>query len=199
MNVITRRGLIQVGAALAASGIAVRKAGAFGRLRSVEFRAMFVEAGSSDGVAFGRAVAARGIDVQLVGIDLHKAHFNLRQHADDHEPAAIGGLTSAATLFTLEPLVWHARLRLVFLGRHAIVRGEPMHALKGHRAAISRFHSSVRWIDWRIAIANTLTEVPYLAPALQPVSDVRNAVIEGDTALFSWVIAPVPHRRKVFA
>jgi hypothetical protein len=88
-------------------------------------------------------------------------------------------------------------MRVVFLGRHAVHRGAPAHALKGPDVAVNRFYGSVRLIDWRIAIARTLIEVPRATPALKPLSAVRDAVIEGDPALFSWVIAPVSAARGV--
>jgi hypothetical protein len=54
-------------------------------------------------------------------------------------------------------------------------------------------------LDWRIAIVRALTEVPRVTPVLKPVSAVRDAVIKGDRALFSWVIAPVSDVHTVLA
>lgn len=195
MTVITRRGLIQVGAALAASGLALRKAAALGRPRGVELRVLFVDEKSSDADAFGRAAVALDLRVQVIGDELTEFYWIERPRKHD-EPIAIGGLTRAPQLFILERLAWAAGMRLVFLGRHVTLNGEPAHALMGPQLAIDFFHTSVRLIDWRIALAHTLTEVPRMTPALKPVSAVRDAVIEGDAALFSWVAAPVPRQGR---
>jgi hypothetical protein len=198
--VITRRGLIQVGAALAASGIAVRKAGASGRAHGLALHSMVVEADPLDREAFARAAASRGLTVHRVAIDLAPTFMRFVSQWHQGEILPVGGLTHAQTLFYYERLAWDtAGMRVVFLGRHAVRNGTPVHALKGPSAAIGRFHNSTRWIDWRIAIANTLTEVPRITPVLKPVNAVRDAVVEGDPALFSWVIAPVHRRRRVLA
>jgi hypothetical protein len=195
MTVITRRGLIQMGAAVAASTAAVTEAPAFGRPRSIEFGAMLAVAGSSDAQVFARAAQTRGMRVYRVGNDMTEVYVQRPWLAEP--PMAVGGLTRAAQLFIMERTAWDVGMRVVFLGRHAVHRGAPAHALKGPDVAVNRFYGSVRLIDWRIAIARTLIEVPRGTPALKPLSAVRDAVIEGDPALFSWVIAPVSATRGV--
>lgn len=196
--VISRRGLIQVGAALAASTIAVKKAGAFGRAHGWALHEVFVEVGTNDTEPFARAAASRGLVVHPVRDDLAPAYLRLLPDWHRGKIGPIGGLTRINSLFHIERLAWdHTRMRVVLLGRHAIHDGKFVHALRGPSAAAGRFHESVRWIDWRIAIARTLTEVPRIAPVLKPVHAVRDAVIEGDQALFSWVIAPAHDPRRV--
>lgn len=196
MNVITRRGLIQVGAALAASGLAIKKAGAFGRAHGLALTAVLVAADPDDSQPFARAAASRGLAVHVIGDDLAPTYIKLLAGWRDGDRFAIGGLTHASALFNIEQMAWN-NARVVFLGRHAIRDGTPVHALRGPSAATGRFQESVRWIDWRIAIAHTLTELPRIAPVLKPVHAVRDAVIEGDQALFSWVIAPTHDPRRV--
>ena len=194
---LTRRELIQLGAAFAGTGT-LAEARAFGRVRSVQFSAILADANSSDAVVFGRAATARGMRLHPVGADmteLYLAQLSRGWRAD--VPMAVGGLTRAEHLFVIERLAWDVGARIVFLGRHADHEGTTAHALKGAGVAVDRFYSAIRLSDWRIAIAHTLLEVPCLTPALQPLSAVRDAVIEGDPALFSWVIAPVPRRRGV--
>ena len=196
--VITRRGLIQVGAALAASGLAIKKAGAFGRAHGLALHSVLVEADPGDSEPFARTAESRGVAVHLVGDDLARPYMRLLQQWHMGKIVPIGGLTHVNSLFHFERVAWdHTGMRVVFLGRHAIRDGTPVHALRGPSAATGRFHDSVRWIDWRIAIAHTLTEVPRIAPVLKPVHAVRDAVIEGDQALLSWVIAPTHDPRRV--
>jgi hypothetical protein len=201
MTVITRRGLIQIGAALAASGLAVRKASAFGRAPGIQLRAMVVEAGPSEVEAVRRAAKGCGLPVGVVSDDLGPYYLReLSQVWKSDDQVAIGGLTHATTLFYLENLAWSAsRIRIVFLGRHALHDGARVHALQGPQVAIDRFYRSARVLDWRIAIVRALTEVPRVTPVLKPVSAVRDAVIKGDRALFSWVIAPVSDVHTVLA
>jgi hypothetical protein len=197
MDVITRRGLIQVGAALAASGLAIKKAGAFVRAHGLALDAVLVEADPGDSEPFARTATSRGVAVHLVGDDLAPAYMRSLSAWHRGEVVPIGGLTHVNTLFHFERLAWdNAGMRVVFLGRHAIRSGKPVHALRGPSAVTRRFHASVRWIDWRIAIAHTLADVPRIAPVLKPLHAVRDAVIEGDQALFSWVIAPTHDQRR---
>jgi hypothetical protein len=194
--VITRRGLIQVGAALAASGIAVRKAGAFGRVPGIKLDVMVVD-DSDDGRVFGRAAAGQGMRVCAASDEL--GIYYLASSWRREAPMPLGGLTHAANLFVVERLAWDVGMRVVFLGRHSNLDGDLAHALKGPPAAINRFHTSARLSDWRIALARTLMDLPHLTPALKPLHAVRDVMIEGDLALFSWVIAPVARPRRVLA
>jgi hypothetical protein len=164
----------------------------------MEFRAMVADAHSSDAEVFGRAAAARGVRVYAVRNDVADVYFpHLAEPWRMQDPTAVGGLTRAAHLFVFERFAWDVGMRVVFLGRHAVYKGAPAHALKGPGVSVDRFYSAIRFRDWRIAIAHTLTEVPHLTPALKPLSAVRDAVIEGDPALFSWVIAPVSREPRV--
>jgi hypothetical protein len=44
-------------------------------------------------------------------------------------------------------------------------------------------------VDWPIAIACALGQLPLAASPLHPLSAVRDAAIAGDQALFSWMLA----------
>jgi hypothetical protein len=154
--------------------------------------ALLADAVSSDARAVGLAAEARGVRVHTVHEDLTEVYCGqLAPQWRRSGPAAVGGLTRVAPLFYLERLAWDAGMRVVLLGRHEISRDGLGHAMRGPQGTIDAFEGSARLIDWRIALAHTLTEMPLASPALHPVSAVRNAVVAGDRALFSWVLAPV--------
>ena len=194
--VITRRGLIQAGAAIAASTVAVKKAGAFGRVQGIRLDVMVVD-DSDDGQIFGRVAAGQGMRVYAASDEM--GIYYLASNWRREQPLPLGGLTHGSNLFVVERLAWDVGMRIVFLGRHSNLDGDLAHAFRGPPAAINRFHGSVRLSDWRIALAHTLMELPQLTPALKPLHAVRDAMIEGDLALFSWVIAPVARPRRVLA
>jgi hypothetical protein len=191
---ITRRELIQVGAGAAASSAVL--AGTVdtrsSTARSHELSAVLTD-GSLDARAFGAAARARGLEVHEIGADLAEIYCrDLQPLWKDGSARPVGGLTGAAPLFYIERLAWDAGLRIVLLGRHeAGASGQARHSIRGPRDTVDGFQMSSRLIDWRIALANLLKTLPISAPTLKPLSAVRDAVIAGDRALFSWVLAPV--------
>lgn len=192
---LTRRGLFQVGAALAASStvFADGRTGGLALTGSTPPFATVIDGHSADARVFGQAAAARGLSVHPIGRDLADVYYGqLAPHWRQYGPASVAGLTGIAPLFYLERLAWDADMRIVLLGRHQIASdARARHALNGPQAVVDAFRASAHWIDWRIALAQTLTRMPAAAPVLKPLSAVRDAAVAGDPALFSWVLAPI--------
>lgn len=196
---ITRREVFQWGTALVVGSAALAEPGsAFACGARVQLTVMLVDVDSNVAQAFGRITAASGVPVQSIRDDLTEVYCDqLAPRWRTGRRAAIGGLTGAAPLFYLERLAWHAGMRIVFLGRHEIAGDvPPIHALRGPRPAIDAFHDAGRLIDWQVALAQALRTIPVTTPALQPVSLVRDALVAGDSSLFSWVLAPVTSDRN---
>lgn len=192
---ITRRELFQLGTALGVGSVAlVQTEEAFTRGARVQLTALLVDADSRDAQRLGRIAAGDGMPVQSIRSDLTQVYCDrLAPRWREGRGVAVGGLTRAAPLFYLERLGWTAGMRIVFLGKHEVSgHVASIHAVKGPRAPIAAFHDSVRLIDWPVALAHALRAIPVTAPGLQPLSAVRDAMVAGDSALFSWVIAPVP-------
>jgi hypothetical protein len=192
---MTRRELIQMSAALAASPAVLAGTrpcdAAFSA--GMPLCATVIDAASRDGQAFGRAASARGLTVHAIGRDLADVYFGgLVRHWRQHGTAAVGGLTGIAPLFCLERLAWDEDLRVVFLGRHRVAGSpEARHTLSGPSGTVEVFRASARFLDWRVALSHALTQIPVAPPILRPLSAVRDAAVAGDPALFSWVLAPV--------
>jgi hypothetical protein len=192
---ITRRELFRLGTALSVGSVALAQTEeAFARGARVQLTALLVDADSRHAQRLGRIAAADGMLVQSIRADLTEVYCDrLAPRWREGRGVAVGGLTRAAPLFYLERLAWAAGMRIVFLGKHEVSgHVAPIHALKGPRAPIDAFHDSVRLIDWPVALAHALRAMPVTAPGLQPLSSVRDAMVAGDSAFFSWVIAPVP-------
>jgi hypothetical protein len=192
---ITRRELFRLGTALGVGSVALVQTGkAFARGARVPLTALLVDADSRDAQRLGRIAAADGMPVQSIRSDLTEVYCDrLAPRWREGRGVAVGGLTRAGPLFYLERLAWDAGMRVVFLGRHEI-SGDvpPSHSMRGPRAPIDAFHDSVRLIGWHAALARVLRTIPAATPAIRPLSSVRDAMVAGDSALFSWVIAPVP-------
>lgn len=194
---ITRRVMLQAGAGFAAgsavhTGLSHARSlltpGASGRLH-----AAVIDAESADARVFGEAAAGRGLPVHEVRADLTDLYGgHLAPHWRQHGPMSLVGMTGAAPLFYLERLAWDVKMRVVFLGRHPMTTGaEAEHTFSGPRTVVDTFCDTARVLDWRIALAHALTRMPAAASAVQPPSAARDAAIAADSALFSWVLAPV--------
>jgi hypothetical protein len=192
---MTRRKLIQVSAALATSPavLAHAKQDVATLSAGLPLCATVIDSGSKDARAFGRAAAARSLSVHAIGRDLADVYFGeLVPRWRQYGPTAVAGLTGIAPLFCLERLAWDVDLRIVFLGRHEIAGDAPArHVINGPKATVNAFRAAARVLDWHIALAHSLNQIPVATPALRPLSAVRDAAIVGDPALFSWVLAPV--------
>jgi hypothetical protein len=190
---LTRRGLIEqcaaatVGSALLGS---VRAAEGRALPESTIVRAFIVEAGSRDALAVGKAIAAHGIPLLAYDTDNDLAEIyceSLSPMWKDDGGTAVAGLTGATPLFYLERLAWADGLRVVSLGRHAPGPQAWTHSLSAPQPMLDAFHIGMRLSDWRAALARALVRTPNAAPP-SPLTSVRDAVLAGDRALYSWVL-----------
>ena len=192
---ITRRGVVQLGAAMAASPavLAAAKLRGSSGPEAAPIAALIVDSRSTEGHAFADTAAARGMLVHRFRGDLADVYYGrFSPHWRQQGSAALGGLTRVESLFYLERMAWDSRMRLVFLGRHTSGHDVPaLHNVRGPQATVDFFHDLVRVVDWPVALVHTLIQVPFAVAALRPLNAVRDAVISGDQALFSWVLAPI--------
>ena len=191
---LTRRGLIEqcaaatVGSALLGS---VPAAGERALPGSTTVQAFIVEAGSRDALAVGKAMAAQGIPLLAYDTDNDLAEIyceSLSRAWKSDDGIAVAGVTGAAPLFYLERLAWADDLRVVSLGRHAPGPQAWTHSFSAPQPMLDAFHIGMRLADWHAALARALVRTPNAAPP-HPLTSVRNAVLAGDRALFSWVLA----------
>jgi hypothetical protein len=186
---ITRRGVVQLGAAMAASPAVLAKVASDGTARpgSRIVDALVADSGSAEGEVFARTATTHGLVVHRFQGDLTEVYYSqLAPQWRQRGPHAIGGLTRISPLFYLERLAWDCGMRVTFLGRHAAT-----HDVRGPQASIDLFHGLMRVVDWPAATAHTLRQLSDTASPLRPLSAVRDAAIAGDQALFSWVLSPI--------
>lgn len=176
---LTRREVLQNGAALAAGTVTLGAAAAPSR----KIRGFLVDARSSDALAIADLMAARDVPVSECRGDLTGIYHEwLAQPAK--QDGVLAGVMGVEPLFYIEQLAWTQRI--VFLGRHPIAGA---HTVGGPQVMIDTFRGSERFTGWRRALARTLRSTPARASSLRPLNAVRDAAISGDTALFSWVLA----------
>jgi hypothetical protein len=182
---LTRREILQSCAALAVSPMALDVPGRLHH-QGVPLSAFVIDPGSDDALAVADLVAAHGVRMRSCGRDLLCQDW--LAHAWTGQDGVLSGVTGAAPLFYLERLAWSQGLRVVFLGRHPTGVDGREHAVAGPQAVVDVFHTQTRLTDWRRALAGALLRMPSGTPALRPLSAVRDAVVSGDRALFSWVL-----------
>ena len=194
---ITRRVMLQAGAGFAASSLVLTELSHGGsRLpggTSQRPQAVAIDAESADALVFGHAAGERGVPVHKIHADLTDLYCqHLAPHWREHGPIPVIGMTGAAPLFYLERLAWDVKMRVVFLGRHPLTRdAETAHTFTGPRSVVDALTDAARVFDWRIALAHALTQMPTAVSSIDPPSAARDAAIAADSALFSWVLAPV--------
>jgi hypothetical protein len=189
---LTRRALFEHCAA-AAMGSAVLgatpAAAEHARQRATKIGAFVMEADSPDADTVAEVMAAQGVPSVAYEDDLAGIYSETLLPAwRGDDPVAIAGLTGAVPLFYLERLAWSDGLRTLFLGRHASGSDGWSHTLAAPQMAIDTFRIGVRLSDWHDALARALLRAPAVAQS-QPLTSVRDAVLAGDRALFSWVLA----------
>ncbi len=194
---ITRRVMLQAGVGFAASSVALTEL-SHGRSMftpgaSQQPHAVVIAAESADALVFGHAAGELGLPLHKIHADLTDLYCqHLAPHWRQHGPAPVIGMTGAAPLFYLERLAWDVKMRVVFLGRHPKTRDAGAeHTFTGPRSVVDALSDTARVFDWRMALAHVLTQMPTAVSSIQPPSAARDAAIAADSALFSWVLAPV--------
>jgi hypothetical protein len=182
---LTRREILQSCAVLAAGPAALSVSVAKPGRPGAPVKAFLADARSADALAIADLMAVRGVPVHAGRRDLGPIYSGCLAPIWN-TGCVVAGVTGAAPLFYVERLAWSHGQRIVFLGRHA--PGEA-HRVGGPPAMTDSFQAGTRVTDWRRALARTVLTIPSGAPALRPLSAVRDAAIAGDGALFSWVLA----------
>ena len=182
---LTRREILQGGVALAAGPVAVHVAAGEPTRQVAAVEAFLADARSADALAIADRMAAQGVPVRVCRGDLGHIYTGCLAPIWSHG-GVVAGVTGAAPLFYLERLAWSHGQRIVFLGRHAAGEG---HRVGGPLVMTDAFQAGTWLTDWRGGLTHTLLSTPSGAPALRPLSAVRDAAISGDGALLSWVLS----------
>jgi hypothetical protein len=182
---LTRREVLHGGVALAAGPVAVRVGAGKPARQVAPVEAFLADARSVDALTIADRMAAQGVPVRVCQGDLGHIYTGCLAPIWSNG-GVVAGVTGAAALFYLERLAWSHGQRIVFLGRHAAGEG---HRVGGPAVMADAFQAGTRLTDWRSALAHTLLGTPSGAPALRPLSAVRDAAISGDGALLSWVLS----------
>ena len=202
----SRREFVQTGMTLAA--LAACALPADGALRSLEggraerrrlFKVLFdrttAEGRSFGAEAFGRGLPAYAVDSDVGSVWMHEIEPQWRR-----APEAIAGLTRGAPLFCLELLARDYGMGLVHRVRHVRDAGGNVR----HTSTLNRSLST----DWEVTLAAAGRSwvvaaadlaISCEATALRDVDlvDLSLRTDSGETALYSWLMAPVAGVRSL--
>jgi len=196
----SRRTFIQSGiavSALAASPFTARAA------LAPQCKILF-ERELDESAAFRTEAERRGATTQATRSDIGNLWmFDMEPQLQQGPAAAVAGLMSAGPLFCLELLARDYGLRLVYRIEHTrAASGRIEHTLTG-RPPSANWEQALTSAGrhWPAAAAALVTESGHLSPAriTSPLPGTADAGGQPNYSIYTWMLAPDPHRRAILS